>query len=83
MSKPAEQMVLEMMLRFPTSVPNATVAGSKMILFLGRGYVWSDDGGIVREDDGTEIEHWNWKTRGLYGIPYFTQVEHTDNDIQE
>ena len=26
MSKPAEQMMLEMMLQFPSSVPNATVA---------------------------------------------------------
>ena len=54
MSKPAEQMVFEMMLQFPTSVPNVTVALSKMLLFLGSGYVWSDDGGIVREDDVTE-----------------------------
>lgn len=54
MSKPSEQMVLEMMLQFPTSVPNATVAVSKMLLFLGSGYVWSDDGGIVREDGATE-----------------------------
>lgn len=54
MSKPSEQMVLEMMLQFPSSVPNATVAVNKMLLFLGSGYVWSDDGGIVREDDGTE-----------------------------
>lgn len=54
MSKPAEQMVLEMMLQFPNSVPNATVAVSKMLLFLGSGYVWGDDGGMVREDDVTE-----------------------------
>ena len=54
MSKPAEQMVFEMMIQFPTSVPNATVAVSKMLLFLGSGYVWSEDGGIVREDDVTE-----------------------------
>lgn len=31
----------------------------------------------------SKIEHWNWKTKGLYCIPYFTQVEHTDNDVQE
>ena len=54
MSKTAEQMVFEMMIQFPNSVPNATVALSKMLLFLGSGYVWSDDGGIVREDDVTE-----------------------------
>lgn len=36
----------------------------------------------------SKIEHWNWKTMGLYCIPYFMQVEPsdtsiTDNDVPE
>jgi hypothetical protein len=31
----------------------------------------------------SKIEHHGWETKGLYCIPYFTQVEHTDNDVQE
>jgi len=58
MSKPADRMVFEMMLQFPASVPNVTVAVHKMLLVLGSGYVWSEDGFgdgcIVREDYGTE-----------------------------
>lgn len=29
----------------------------------------------------SRIEHHGWETKGLYCIPYFTQVEHTDNDV--
>ena len=29
------------------------------------------------------IEHHGWETKGLYGIPYFMQVEPSDNDVQE
>ena len=31
----------------------------------------------------SRIEHHGWETKGLYGIPYFTQVEHPDSDVQE
>lgn len=56
MSKPADRMVFEMMLQFPSSVPNATVAVHQMLLVLGSGYVWSDayGGCLVREDDAME-----------------------------
>lgn len=54
MTKPADRMVFEMMLQFPASVPNATMAVHQMFLVLGSGYVWSEDGCIVREDNGTE-----------------------------
>lgn len=29
----------------------------------------------------SRIEHHGLETKGLYCIPYFTQVEHTDNDV--
>ena len=31
----------------------------------------------------SRIEHHGWETKGLYGIPYFMQVEPLDNDVQE
>ena len=31
----------------------------------------------------SKIEHLGWKTKGLYCIPYFMQVEPSDNDVQE
>lgn len=31
----------------------------------------------------SKIEHHGWETKGLYCIPYFTQVENTDNDVPE
>ena len=31
----------------------------------------------------SKIEHLGWETKGLYCIPYFTQVESSDNDVQE
>lgn len=31
----------------------------------------------------SKIEHHGCETKGLYCIPYFTQVEYTDSDVQE
>ena len=31
----------------------------------------------------SRIEHHGWETKGLYGIPYFMQVDPSDNDVQE
>ena len=36
---------------------------------------------VVALNKRSKIEHWNRKTKGLYCIPYFTQVEPSDNGV--
>ena len=36
---------------------------------------------VAASNKRSEIEHWSRKTKGLYCVPYFTQVEPSDNDV--